>query len=284
MRHLQTFKMFESTSNLTKEQLQFLDKCTKGSWSQDPSTGEINVEGDFVIPKNYTRDFKGLQFGKVSRNFYCYSISLTSLVGAPTTVEGDFWCSDNRLTSLKGGPTTVEGGFYCSANRLTSLEGGPTTVGGNFNCSDNRLTSLEGAPETVGGDFYCYNNSLQTLEGSPKTVGGNFDCSDNDLQTLEGAPETVGGEFYSDEMEIPEGEWSQETLVEIFTTGTSKQKQMVAPILDPKVLQQKIDQDPEKMLVKLKGLLKDPHFKDLNWPKHLDQEKELLSDLSDIGL
>jgi hypothetical protein len=115
-------------------------------------------------------------------------------------------------------------------------------------------------------------------------VGGNFDCSDNDLQTLEGAPETVGGKFYSDEMEIPEGEWSQETLVEIFTTGTPKENQLVLPILDPKDLQQMINKDPEKMLMKLKDYLKNPHFQGLKWPKHLDREKELLSDLSDIGL
>ena len=276
--------MFESTSNLTKEQLRFLDKCTKGSWSQDPSTGEINVEGDFVITKNYTRDFKGLQFGKVTGNFDCSDNRLTSLEGGPTRVEGNFYCSANSLTSLEGGPTRVGGNFYCSYNRLTSLEGAPTRVEGNFYCSANSLTSLEGGPTRVGGNFYCSYNRLTSLEGAPTRVEGNFYCSANSLTSLEGAPETVGGEFYSDEMEIPEGEWSQETLVEIFTTGTPKQNQMITPILDLKALQQMIDQNPEKMLVKLKDYLKDPRFKDLRWPKHLDQEKDLLSDLADVGL
>ena len=49
-------------------------------------------------------------------------------------------------------------------------------------------------------------------------------------------------------------------------------------------LQQQIDENPEGMLVKLKGLLKNPHFQGLKWPKNLEREKELLSDLSDIGL
>jgi hypothetical protein len=31
-------------------------------------------------------------------------------------------------------------------------------------------------------------------------------------------------------------------------------------------------------------VLKHPHFQNLEWPKHLDQEKDLLSDLDDIGL
>jgi hypothetical protein len=38
------------------------------------------------------------------------------------------------------------------------------------------------------------------------------------------------------------------------------------------------------MLVKLKGRLKHPHFQSLRWPERLDQEKDLLSDLSDVGL
>ena len=115
-------------------------------------------------------------------------------------------------------------------------------------------------------------------------MGGDFFCSKNPLRTLEGAPETIAGEFDSDEIEIPEGEWSLETLIRIFTTGTPKEKQLVAPLVDPKIIQQKIDQDPEKMLIQLKGLLKDPHFKGLKWPKHLEKEKDLLSDLSDVGL
>ena len=242
MKHLQTYKIFEASQSLTDEQKKFLDQHTKGTWSLNPSTGKVDIEGSFECVGQDLRDFKGISFGSVSRN------------------------------------------FDCSENSLQTLEGAPETVGGNFHCYNTSLQTLEGSPETVGGNFYCFNNSLQSLEGAPRTVGGNFYCDDNPLQTLEGAPETVGRKFYLDEMEIPEGEWSKRTLVEIFTTGTPKQKQLVKPLVDPKVLQQMIDKDPEKMLVKLKDHLKDPHFKDLKWPKHLAQEKDLLSDLSDVGL
>ena len=242
MKHLQTYRIFESSQSLTDEQKELLDSKTRGTWSLNPSTGKVDIDGYFVCWYQNLKNFKGISFGKVSGNFDCSYNSLETLVGAPETVEGD---------------------FYCYNNSLQTLDGSPKTVGGNLDCSDN---------------------DLRTLEGAPEIVKGNFGCESNPLQTFEGAPETVGGEFYSDEMEIPEGEWSQETLVEIFTTGTPKQKQMVLPILDPKDLQQMIDQDPEKMLMKLKDYLKDPHFQGLKWPKHLDREKELLSDLSDVGL
>ena len=120
--------------------------------------------------------------------------------------------------------------------------------------------------------------------GAPKIISGDFRCAGNDLKSLEGAPRTVGGEFSSDGLKIPEGKWSMNTLIWIFLDGTTQQKKLVAPLVDPKVLQQQIDENPEGMLVNLKGVLKHPHFKDLKWPERLEGEKDLLSDLSDIGL
>jgi len=75
-----------------------------------------------------------------------------------------------------------------------------------------------------------------------------------------------------------------DTLIKIFLDGTAKRQQLVAPLVDPKVLQQQIDENPEGMLVKLKGYLKHPHFQNLKWPDRLEQEKDLLSNLGDIGL
>jgi hypothetical protein len=146
---------------------------------------------------------------------------------------------------------------------LTSLTGAPQTVGGEFGCTDNKITSLEGAPQTVGGDFSCYNNRLTSLAGAPKTIRG---------------------EFYTNDLTIPKGKWSMDTLIKIFLDGTPNQKQLVKPLIDPKVLQQQIDENPEGMLVKLKDVLKHPKLQGLKWPKHLDQEKGLLSDLGDVGL
>ena len=228
MRHIKTFSLFESVQILTPEQKNFLDKYTKGGpWSLNPSTGLVDLQGDFDCAREGLNDLLGIRFGKAPWN------------------------------------------FYCNGNSLTSLEGAPQTVGGDFFCNDNRLTSLSGAPETVGGDFYCDNNKLTSLEG---------------------APQTVGGEFSSDDLTIPKGEWSMDTLIGIFLggtrffDGTPNQQQLVAPLVDPKVIQQQIDENPEGMLVKLKGVLKHPQFQGLKWPERLEQEKDLLSDLVDVGL
>ena len=200
MRHLQTYRLFESAQSLTQDQKDFLTRHTSGTWSLNPSTGLVDVEGDFNCSGRNLENFKGIQFGAVSGSFYCYA---------------------------------------------------------------NSLTSLEGAPKTVGGGFYCHSNSLTSLEG---------------------APETVGGDFYSDDLRIPKGKWGLETFIHLLTTGEPEEQKLVSSLVDPKVLQQKIDENPEGMLVKLKGRLKHPHFQSLRWPERLDQEKDLLSDLDGIGL
>lgn len=83
-------------------------------------------------------------------------------------IVGNFWCHNNRLTSLRGAPLTVDRSFGCSSNQLATLIGAPKKVGSNFYCSDNLLTSLEGAPQEVGMSFYCYRNKLTSLDG----IGG----------------------------------------------------------------------------------------------------------------
>ena len=94
-------------------------------------------------------------------------------------VEGIFYCSNNKLTTLQGAPETVEDDFFCRKNNLTTLQGAPKTVGGDFYCDSNKLTTLAGAPETVEGSFSCVDNKLTTLAGAPKTVGVAFYCYDN---------------------------------------------------------------------------------------------------------
>ena len=285
MKHLQTYRLFESAQTLTQDQKDFLDKYTKGgSWSLNPSTGLVDVDGDFDCSREGLNDLLGIRFGRAFWNFYCNGNNLTSLEGAPQTVGGDFYCSDNSLQTLEGAPQTVGGDFSCNKNNLMTIEGAPQIVNGAFYCSGNMLTSLTGAPQTVGGEFGCTDNKLTSLEGAPQTVGGDFSCYNNRLTSLAGAPETVKGGFSSDSLKIPRGKWSMDTLIGIFLTGTPQQKQLVAPLVDPKVIQQQIDENPEGMLIKLKGYLKHPHFQGLKWPRHLDQEKDLLSDLGDVGL
>jgi hypothetical protein len=160
----------------------------------------------------------------VKGDFDCLHNELTTLVGAPQTVEGDFFCDGNQLTSLVGAPETVKGNFSCFSNQLTTLEGAPETVRGNFWCSENKLTTLEGAPETVTDYFYCdafqlepgkwnLEGWLEVLQtGSPEAqklissiIGADYwnsEISSNPVGTLlrlaavwDGLPENVKGKI-----------------------------------------------------------------------------------------
>ena len=197
MRHIKTYQIFESQQELTLEQKDWLDKCTKGTWEINPQTGLVDIYGKFDCSHQSLTDFKGVRFGKVSGYFGCNNNPLTSLEGAPQSVGVDFNCTNNSLTSLEGAPKHVGRDFYCGYNSLTSLKGAPQHVDGGFSCSNNykSLTSLEGAPQRVGGNFSCSYNSLTSLEGAPKHVGGSFYCYYNSLTSLEGAPQHVGGNF-----------------------------------------------------------------------------------------
>ena len=119
-------------------------------------------------------------------------------------VSGDFWCYNNKLTTLKGAPQSVDGSFWCGNNQLTTLEGAPQSVGVNFNCHSNKLTTLECSPLRVYGYFSCYNNQLTTLKGAPESVSSNFWCDDNKLTTLEGAPLRVDGNFWCNGNPLPD--------------------------------------------------------------------------------
>jgi hypothetical protein len=204
MKNLLPFQLFEDFSSqetLDEDQIKWLDRCTGGTWKLNPSTGLIDVDGDFYCGQQDLTDFKGVAFGHINGYFYCRVNRLTSLVGAPQTVDGYFYCHDNQLTDLKGAPQKVGGGFSCDSNQLTDLEGAPQKVGG-FSCDGNQLTDLKGAPQSVGGRFFCRNNQLTSLVGAPQKVGGNFYCNDNRLTNLEGAPQTVNGNFYCDNNQL----------------------------------------------------------------------------------
>jgi len=195
MKHLKTYQLFESKTGLTKSQEEFLDSYTGGTWSYNPATGLVDVEGDFDCSYEKLKDLKGVRFGKVSGRFYCKKNELTSLEGAPQEVGWSFDCQNNSLTSLAGSPQEVGGSFVCSYNKLTSLKGAPQEVGRDFICHDNKLTSLKGAPQEVGGSFSCNNNQLTTLAGAPQEVGGYFNCAFNKLTSFAGGPQEVGGYF-----------------------------------------------------------------------------------------
>ena len=94
MKYVKLFEDFSSQEDLTEEQIEWLDRCTSGSWKLNQSTGLIDVDGGFYCGHQDLTDFKGVAFGHVSGSFSCYNNRLTSLEGAPQTVS-HFYCSDN---------------------------------------------------------------------------------------------------------------------------------------------------------------------------------------------
>ena len=169
------------TEAIDKERKVYKEKeinAFKSKLKLNPQTNRYDYDGDldksilnaFFIAED--KDGFTINFGKITGNFDCYNLGLTSLEGAPQRVGGYFKCSNNQLTSL---------------------EGAPREVGGTFDCCHNKLTSLEGAPQIVGRNFICFRNQLTSLEGAPKTVGGYFDCEDNpNLHSLDGIGEVKG--------------------------------------------------------------------------------------------
>ena len=195
MRYLKEYKLWEQSKELTKNQVDFLNRSimplqsvnpVTGTWSVN-SEGLVDVDGNFDCAREGLNNFQGIRFGKISGSFNCSENSLSSLEGAPREVGGGFYCSENQLTSLEGAPREVGGDFDCSYNQLTSLKGAPREVGGNFYCHRNQLTSLKGAPRGVRRDFYCHRNQLTSLEGAPQEVRWDFYCESNPIsdQTIE---------------------------------------------------------------------------------------------------
>ena len=243
MRHLKRYgQLFESQQELTQEQKDWLDECTKGTWpgalqgtwEVNPQTGLVDVEGNFDCSYMWLEDFKGVRFGRVNLHFNCSNNSLTSLEGAPQRVDGYFNCSHNELESLKGCPKYVGRGFDCGKNKLKSLKDAPDYVGEHFDCSRNELTSLEGAPNRVNGYFQCSYNRLKSLKYAPEYVKRDFKCSNNRLTSLEGIPQSVGEGFLFDDNPIS-GLVSQDAIWEVIKRMKAKKislEQAVAEVWD----------------------------------------------------
>jgi hypothetical protein len=121
---------------------------------------EYLTEGSSV---GVAKDLVDFQY-KTGFGFHCANRGLTSLKGAPNTVDGYFNCDGNLLTSLEHAPTFVDNYFTCDGNKLTSLEHAPKNVGADFWCKDNKLTSLHNIHkqiESIGGDLRMFGNPLK---------------------------------------------------------------------------------------------------------------------------
>ena len=120
MRHIRRYQeLFEAQNELSQEQTEWLDKCTRSSWTLNPQTGLVDVNGHFNCSSQNLTDFKGVRFGVVTRDFNCSYNNLTSLKDAPHEVGGRFYCYNNELTSLEGAPKKVRLKFNCSGNPVS---------------------------------------------------------------------------------------------------------------------------------------------------------------------
>ena len=191
MKKILDFKLFESSSNLTEEQEQFLNETVDGSWGYNSLTRRIDIKGDFDCSDLDISDFKGIPFGVVSGNFDCSHNEFESLKGCPEEVGGSFDCDYNKLTSLKGAPLSVGVDFDCSYNKkLKSLEFAPTEIGGKIDCSHCGLSSLAGLPKVLNGSLICNNNNLTDLLGAPESVRSLM-AKSNKLSSLKGCPTEI---------------------------------------------------------------------------------------------
>jgi hypothetical protein len=154
---------------LRQKQIDFLDKYTVGSWSVNPATGLVDIDGDFIyrdFPRSVKYPLRGLRFGDVSGNF----------IFEPSSY----------MTGLDGFPNRVGKNFSCSRCHVESLKGGPTEVGGSYFCSFNKLKNFDYAPETIPGDFVArFNHDLESFDGLPKYIGGDLRLEDGNPWQME---------------------------------------------------------------------------------------------------
>jgi hypothetical protein len=165
--------------------------------------GLVSCNGDVILKQEQRHERLPVAFDRVGGNFWCWNNQLTTLAGAPQSVDRNFSCYNNQLTTLEGATQSVGGDFSCSNNQLTTLAGAPQSVGGAFLCNNNQLTTLAGAPQRVGASFDCSYNQLTTLEGAPQSVGGSFNCIHIQLTTLQGLPAVPGTLFLSYSPTLP---------------------------------------------------------------------------------
>ena len=310
MQRIVPFRVFESRVSLTEEQKQFLKDNLAGTWTYREDSGEVDVKGDFQGSGLELGGFMGIQFGRVSGDFYCGGNALTSLAGSPREVGGvfsctsnhlitleggpqrvgrNYWCFDNDLTSLTGAPQEIPGGFDCSGNALTSLKDGPEQTG-NFYCNSNVLTSLVGAPREVRGFFQANENELQTLVGAPEVVRGHFECKSNPLTSLSGAPRELEGEFVSDSLVLFRGDWNEEGWLRALDRYRGKNPQassLLLTLMGPDFWNRKMQESPEQTLIDLGPIWNDPVFAQIRAqirvPDRYRDEMGLLGDLGELG-
>ena len=153
MRYLKIYENYQTEEKVSK----ICKKYGIENWSIDKD-GLVDVDGDVNLENKRLAKLP-LKFGIVSGAFWCYNNKLTTLEGAPYSVDDHFGCSRNDLTTLEGAPKSVSGGFWCTYNKLTTLEGAPYSVRGGFYCSNNNTL-----PDLIKENMKWINHILANQE------------------------------------------------------------------------------------------------------------------------
>jgi hypothetical protein len=101
---------------LTKEQIEFLDKVCKRTWTLN-SEGKVDVNGAVDMSTINLTEIP-VKFGRVDGYFDCRENKLTTLKNCPVYVGGDFYCSHNKITTLEYFPDYIELLFSIQGNDL----------------------------------------------------------------------------------------------------------------------------------------------------------------------
>jgi hypothetical protein len=134
-----------------------------------------------------------IKFGKITGNFICSDLGLTSFYNFPHTITGRLTADKNNFGNLGGLSTVNAQNYILHECNLTSLEGSPKRVNGGFLVSYNpNLGDLKGSPEKVGGAFRADGCGLSSLEGAPKEVNDFVTFVENNLLRLEYMPYITG--------------------------------------------------------------------------------------------
>ena len=75
--------MKKNKNGLTKKQIEFLNRYTDGTWAYNPTTGLVDINGDFICYNKGIKNLYGIKFGNVYRDFQIGKNRITSLEGAP---------------------------------------------------------------------------------------------------------------------------------------------------------------------------------------------------------
>ena len=250
--------MFESLQEgVTPEQRELLNASCKyyqrgnkgfqpkDAWWVDPETGLVNVGGNFILKDEWKEGLLGIKFGKI------------------------------------GGYFNVTGAGLEDASEL------PREIGTHLNAGGNKFRTLEGIG-LVKMTISVENNLLVSLEGLTKDLLRSADRNPvragflrDDLEDVLSGQETWTGIYLS----IIAGDYAIKKDPDGSIEWILKNK------LSPEVLGEEIRKSPEKMAIELakvpakhRKMLNDilDQIKDL--PPGFREDKDLVADLSDIGL